>query len=149
MRRAVWLVFALGCSGRFWAVTSGTYACEAAVAENTCGTSAVGGAQEVEVQGGGTAVMSLLAPVEGSIRGPVLWGSVQFGAQADPEVYTTTGGFSCNGGWVEASQRATLTSVGTGRLALRVAWTYGAGAPSCGVVAGCRLTYDVTCTRLR
>jgi hypothetical protein len=119
------------------------------VAENTCGAPAVGGREEVPLQGGGSDVMSLLAPVEGSIRGPVRWGSVQFGAQADPEVYRSTGGFHCNGTWVEASQRAALTSVGTGRLALRVTWTYGAGAATCGGVVGCRLAYDVTCTQLR
>ncbi len=143
------LLCTLGCSSRFWAASSGTYACEAAVSANTCGRTYANTSRGVTLQGGGTDVMSLEAPASSSINGSGPWGSVQFGAQADPEVYRGTGGMSCGGDWVTYTQRAALTSVGTGRVTMTVSFDYGPTAAACGGAAGCRLAYDVTCTRVR
>lgn len=139
----------LGCSARFWPAASGTYACEAMVTEDTCGGARGATSREVTVSGGGTDVISLMAPAAGSIRASGPWGSVQFGAQADPEVYRSTGGMDCEGTWVAFSQRAVLTEVATGRVALTVAYDYGDRAAACGGAAGCRLAYAVTCARVR
>jgi hypothetical protein len=158
VRSAAIVIAVVGCSSgpaHFEAVRSGSYDCTADVVTNTCGANVPASSRRVDVDGGGTDLISLLAPSDGALETAPFeppWSSIQFGLGSDPDVVDGSGSDACDdgiSGHVYAfTNHAEVTRATEDELVIDVRYDFSdiaACAFTSMPVDACRLEWNVRC----